>query len=145
MNRTIVRPIRWIRRTSSKILKSRYHDCAVCPCSWEDRSYEGECSDCGCVAYRDLYGDRLLCQLPDWAKRMIRERHDRKRDAAMAREYDGMADYFMEQERKDTAMLQALHEMLPGTDMDFLSAGQLRRKYEDTLKEMEMKTTQNAL
>lgn len=33
--------------------------CENCPAGWEDRGYEGECYDCGCVIYGDFYDCNL--------------------------------------------------------------------------------------
>jgi len=36
--------------------------CENCPAGWEDRSYEGECNDCGCLIYgHGLFNDK--CRL----------------------------------------------------------------------------------
>ena len=40
-------------------------DCEYCPLGWEERGYEGECYDCGCMVKEDTnwcqktYGERL--------------------------------------------------------------------------------------
>jgi hypothetical protein len=49
-------------------------DCEHCQLSWEDRSYEGECYDCGC--YMAEYGKDypktdLICMLPNWIKKIL--------------------------------------------------------------------------
>ena len=49
-------------------------DCKHCPLSWEDRSYEGECNDCGC--YMAEYGNdypktMAICMLPNWIKKIL--------------------------------------------------------------------------
>lgn len=88
------------------------HDCETCPLSWEDRGYEGECYDCGCIVYGDLYGDKLICYFPDFIKRMIRKSADKKRDKEMAHEYDGMFEWYEEKQRKDAAFRQAVEECI---------------------------------
>ena len=49
-------------------------DCEHCPLSWEDRSYEGECNDCGCCVAEcgnDYPKTMLICMLPNWIKRIL--------------------------------------------------------------------------
>lgn len=36
-----------------------YRSCEECPAGWEDRGYEGECYDCGCIIYGEADGCRL--------------------------------------------------------------------------------------
>lgn len=88
------------------------HDCETCPLSWEDRGYEGECYDCGCVVYGDLYGDKLICHFPDFIKRMIRKSADKKADKDMAHAYEGMGEWYEEEQRKDAAFRQAMEECI---------------------------------
>ena len=49
------------------------NDCENCPCGWEDRSYEGECYDCGCYISKDgdFSAPTLVCMLPNWVKRIL--------------------------------------------------------------------------
>lgn len=51
-------------------------DCEHCPLCWEDRSYWGECNDCGCymAEYPDDYPKILICMLPNWIKRILLRR-----------------------------------------------------------------------
>lgn len=39
---------------------------------WEERSYEGECYDCGCLISKDgdFSAPTWVCMLPDWIKRI---------------------------------------------------------------------------
>ena len=48
-------------------------DCEKCPMGWDDRSYEGECEDCGCLVSKDgdFSAPTLVCMLPNWIKRII--------------------------------------------------------------------------
>ena len=51
-------------------------DCECCPLSWEDRSWEGECYDCGCYMAKhsnDYPETMLICMLPYWVKRLIKK------------------------------------------------------------------------
>lgn len=49
------------------------NDCKYCPCCWEDRSYEGECNDCGCWLARKCHEEPpiIICMLPYWVKNML--------------------------------------------------------------------------
>ena len=86
------------------------HDCETCPLSWEDRGYDD--IDCGCWVYEDLYGDEIICRFPNFIKRMILKAKKKKRDKALERQYDGIAEYFEEEQRKDTAFRQAVEECI---------------------------------
>lgn len=48
-------------------------DCEHCPSCWENRSYEGECYDCGCYLAKKGHEDApmLICMLPNRIKRII--------------------------------------------------------------------------
>jgi hypothetical protein len=48
-------------------------DCEYCPLSWEDRSYEGECYDCGCFLAKKGRDNApmLICMLPRWIKKIL--------------------------------------------------------------------------
>lgn len=87
-------------------------DCETCPLSWEDRGYEGECYDCGCIWYGDLYGKKLMCHFPEFIKWMIRKSADKKRDKALEHQYDGIVEWFEEEQRKDAAFRQAVEECI---------------------------------
>ena len=88
-------------------------DCEYCPLSWEDRSYEGECEDCGCMAYGDyLGGAKFLCRLPDFIKRKIAKCKQSRIDKQQAHQYEGIGEWYAEEQRKTTAMRQALGEKL---------------------------------
>ena len=86
------------------------HDCETCPLSWEDRGYDD--IDCGCWVYEDLYGDEIICRFPNFIKRMILKAKKKKRDKALERQYDGIAEYFEEEQRKDAAFRQAVEECI---------------------------------
>ena len=47
--------------------------CENCPCGWENRSYEGECEDCGCYISKDgdFSAPTLVCMLPNWVKGIL--------------------------------------------------------------------------
>lgn len=86
-------------------------DCENCPLSWEDRNYEGDC-DCGCMWYDDLYGYKLVCHLPLFAKHIIYRIKERQKDKHEAKLYDGIVEYHAELQRKGAAMMNALTEEL---------------------------------
>lgn len=44
-------------------------DCEKCPLYWEETSDKDD--DCGCLQYKDLYGNKFICRLPDFVKRII--------------------------------------------------------------------------
>jgi len=45
--------------------------CENCPAAWEDRSYEGECNDCGCrIMGHDMVGDDCSLSLKEVNKRL---------------------------------------------------------------------------
>ena len=51
-------------------------DCEHCAFSWEDRGYEGECYDYGCVMDKGqnaLCAPLWACLLPRWIKRLIKK------------------------------------------------------------------------
>lgn len=50
------------------------YNCEHCLLSWEDRSYEGECYDCGCYMAdvgEDYPKTLLICRLPNWIKKIL--------------------------------------------------------------------------
>lgn len=59
----------WERYTTINCWYDR--DCEYCPMGWEDRSYEGECNDCGCLFDYDFNVPIWKCMLPDWIKKLI--------------------------------------------------------------------------
>lgn len=85
-------------------------ECETCPLSWEDRGYDDV--DCGCWVYDDLYGCEFVCYLPNFIKRLILKAKKWKRDKALDRQYDGMAEWFDEEQRKDLAFRQAVEECI---------------------------------
>lgn len=46
-------------------------DCEYCPMGWEDRGYEGECKDCGCLFNYEFNVPIWKCMLPRWLKKII--------------------------------------------------------------------------
>ena len=50
-------------------------DCEHCPASWEDRGYESECYDYGCLLAKDAGDDAprwiWMCMLPRWIKLLL--------------------------------------------------------------------------
>jgi len=48
-------------------------DCEHCSLSWEDRSYEGKCYDCGCFLAKKGHDNApmLICMLPRWIKKIL--------------------------------------------------------------------------
>lgn len=46
-------------------------DCENCPLSWEARSYEGECEDCGCLFDHNFNVPIWKCMLPKWLKNIV--------------------------------------------------------------------------
>lgn len=45
--------------------------CEFCPAAWEDRSYEGECNDCGCrIMGHDMVGDDCSLSLKEVNRRL---------------------------------------------------------------------------
>ena len=85
-------------------------NCEYCPLSWEDRGVED--GDAGCYWYGNLYGTRFMCHMPNFIKKFITNARERQIDAARYKQYDGIGDWFMEEERKTKAMQQALQEKL---------------------------------
>lgn len=102
------------------VFNRKYCDCEQCSLSWENRSYEGECLDYGCYAYRDLYGDKFICYLPGFIKRRIADikkkrilRAEEKELLRMQKEENGeIVNWFVSQERKDAALRKAIEEIL---------------------------------
>ena len=86
-------------------------DCENCPFSWEHWSYEGDC-DCGCMWYDDLYGYKLVCYLPLFAKQIIYRIKERQKDKHEAKLYDGIVEYHEEVRCKGIAMMNAITEEL---------------------------------
>ena len=85
-------------------------NCEYCPLSWEDRGVED--GDAGCYWYGNLYGTRFMCHMPNFIKKFITNARERQIDAARDKQYAGIGDWFMEEERKTKAMQQALQEKL---------------------------------
>ena len=87
-------------------------DCEHCPCSWEERSYEGECEDCGCRLYKDYDCRHKGCLLPDFILRAIAESKQAKIDEDIARQYDGIGEWYETAQKKDRLFHRALHEAM---------------------------------
>ena len=105
-------------------------DCEDCPLSWEDRSYEGECTDCGCLVYKDLYeGGKPICHLPMWIKLAIAEVKQRKIDKAIANQYDGIVEWYEEQQKKERAMMSAINDVLKKRGMFLCFHSEKQDKY----------------
>lgn len=119
--------------------------CENCPAGWEDRSYEGECNDCGCLIMgRDIFKDdcrlsraeidRRLKQLEDYHSGKIKrpkwvvERFIRELDhcAVLFRLGLGVPSY-PPIKTKDN-VYYSLHG---NTDMHYQSESEYRRGYED--------------
>lgn len=49
-------------------------NCEYCPLAWEDRSYEGECEDCGCLFDKDFNVPIWKCMLPKRLKEIIKHK-----------------------------------------------------------------------
>lgn len=85
--------------------------CEDCPLSWEERGLE-DC-DCGCYIYGDLYdGGKLVCHFPESIKRFMAKRAQARMDKQQAHQWDGLFDYYAEQDRKDRAFKQAIEECI---------------------------------
>lgn len=54
------------------------NNCEDCPMGWEDRGYEGECNDCGCLFDHDFRVPLWKCLLPDWVLARIAKRIKRR-------------------------------------------------------------------
>lgn len=85
-------------------------DCEYCPLSWEERGLED--TDVGCYWYGDLYGSRFMCHMPNFIKRFIANIRIRKNEKELAKQYEGIGEWYAEEQRKTTAMRQALGEKL---------------------------------
>ncbi|MBQ7067037.1 MAG: hypothetical protein IJN92_09495 [Lachnospiraceae bacterium] len=81
-------------------------DCEQCPLAWEERGYDDW--DAGCHFYDDLYENKFVCFLPRFIKKLLLKRQLKLMD----KQYEGMDEWFREEERKDNALRQALREVL---------------------------------
>ena len=118
--------------------------CENCPAGWEDRSYEGECNDCGCLIYgHGLFNDncrlskdqimKRLAELdeyehgridrPQWvANRFLRELDD-------TCSFNGEPSYVSYPPER---MRKGVYYPLYGTvDMHYQRISDYRRGYED--------------
>ena len=48
-------------------------ECEYCPLGWEERGYEGECYDCGCMAH----ADKIPQDETSWCKKSFEKRWER--------------------------------------------------------------------
>lgn len=88
------------------------HDCEPCPCSWEDRSYEGGDCDCGCLLYKDMDARHMGCLLPDIVLSAYARGKQARLDEIEARSYDGIAEWYEESELRDSLFRRAMAEKL---------------------------------
>jgi len=114
-------------------------DCENCPLSWEDRSYEGECCDCGCLIYKNLYGSKFLCRLPEFIKWEIAKWKQKKIEKQQAKQYEGIGKWFEEQQERENAMRTAIKEVLL---TDRYNGEQLFicREYKGKLRKLDMES-----
>lgn len=142
----------------------KFFECEECPLSWEERSYEGECGDCGCYLYGDLYSNKPVCGFPMFIKQIILNWKKKKIKKTEEHRYDGITEWYCELQTKERAMQSAINETLKeskmkicfyqengknypiGSDSDFgngyfdASYGEVEeilQKYEDNLKNIE--------
>ena len=88
-------------------------DCENCHLSWEDRSYEGECKDCGCMVYGDyLGGGKFICKLPKFIKKKIAKWKQQSIDKQQEHQYDGIEEWFKKEQKREIAMRAAIKEIL---------------------------------
>ena len=86
-------------------------DCEYCPLSWEERGLED--ADAGCYWYGDLYdGSQFMCRMPNFIKRFIANIRIRKNEKEIAKQYDGITEWYAEEQRKDRAFRQAIDECI---------------------------------
>lgn len=95
----------------ARLKEKKEHNCERCPCTWEDRSCEGDC-DCGCLLYEDMDTRRAGCLLPDFILRVLADRIRDRRDEAEAKAYEGIADWYEESRKRDGLFEQALRERM---------------------------------
>ena len=113
--------------------------CETCPAGWEDRSYEGECNDCGCRIYgHGLFNDncrlsrkevgRRLKQLEDYeAGKIVRPKWVAER---FLRECD--AEYKFNVSYPPVRMTRGVYYPLYGeVSLHYQAASDYRRGYED--------------
>lgn len=51
-------------------------DCENCPLGWEERGYEGECYDCGCM----VHADKIPCDETSWCRKTYAERLEKSKE-----------------------------------------------------------------
>lgn len=85
--------------------------CENCPAGWEDRTYEGECNDCGCLIMgHDMVGDDCSLSRSEVEKRLqqLEDYH-----AGKIKRPQWLANRFM-REMDHAAALYQCHLGLPG-------------------------------
>ena len=78
------------------------NDCYKCPCLWEDVGFED--SDCGCFAGRDYFEE--TCRLP----LIVRKYLKRRAEFFLDHEYDGIGEWYEEDQRIHEAAKKAVYE-----------------------------------
>lgn len=85
-------------------------DCEYCPLSWEEC---GSDVDAGCYWYGDLYdGGKFMCLMPNFIKQFIANIIVRKNEKEIAKQYEGITEWYAEEQRKDRAFRQAIDECI---------------------------------
>lgn len=131
-------------------------DCEHCPLSWEERGYDD--ADAGCHWYDDFYGNKFVCFLPRFIKNILLKRNM----WLMDKRYEGIGEWYVEQERKTNALQKAIKEILfedccnndvkrflcyeidgkiykyDTEQILFDNTWRIRERYEDLLKESEV-------
>lgn len=133
----------------------KHIDCEHCPLSWEERGYDDV--DAGCHCYDDFYGNKFVCFLPRFIKKIILKRKTR----LMGKQYKDIVEWYAEQERKTNALQKAINEVVFEDCFDdvkrflcyeingeihkynteqflFDNSWKIRERYEDLLKESEI-------
>ena len=132
----------------------KYFDCEHCPLAWEERGCED--IDAGCHVYDDFYGNKFVCFLPRFIKNILLKEQLRLKEM----EYEGIAEWYVEEEHKNNALQKAIKEIIFGdSDRDverflcyerngeiqkyntdqflFDHIWKVRHRYEELLKESE--------
>lgn len=121
-----------LRRAGDCICKAHCH-CEDCPLSWEERGYE-DC-DAGCLLYEDLYEGSPGCYLPLFVKKLIKRHIERKRDHYEAKQWDGMVEWFQQEEKMQNAMRDAIHDYFYWTKVPEDAHIVLRQNYMENCME----------
>lgn len=88
-------------------------DCEYCPLGWEERGYEGECYDCGCIVQEDI----------KWCSKTWKQREEKRKEVEQMEEYKIQSDYEAEQAVKRIARSQK--EMLRLLDLAEMEQAEL--------------------